>query len=273
MKKRMGLVCLLACLLLLLSGCMRGGVGVMEKSYDADGKATGELLLVFRRGNILSTDSDAPARDIKISDVKLEAGATFTITKQADGTTITVSNPKIDTDPSVSKIIWESDAADATVSEAMVGIRVPFENLEPGNYKITDGTAAVLYPGRTGNEERNTVLLRSADFVITTAPPTDPPKPTESETATDTATATPTPTPTPTATATATVTVTATPTPTPTATATASPAVTAVPTATPTVTPVPDLPKTGDNAEVGMWTLLLLLCGAGILLVRRRVHN
>ena len=273
MKKRMGLVCLLACLLLLLSGCMQGGVSVMEKSYDADGKATGELLLVFRRGNILSTDSIAPARDIKISDVKLEAGSTFTITRQADGTTITVSNPKIDTDPSVSKITWESDAADATVSEAMVGIRVPFENLEPGNYKITDSTAAVLYPGRTGNEVRNEVWLdtRSVDFVIATAPPTDPPKPTESETATDTATATPTPTPT--ATATATVTVTATPTPTPTATATASPAVTAVPTATPTVTPVPDLPKTGDNAEVGTWTLLLLLCGAGILLVRRRAHN
>ncbi len=257
MKKRMGLVCLLACLLLLLSGCMRGGVNVMETSYDADGKATGELLLVFRRTNF---SSDAiPARDIKISDVKLEAGSTFTITRQADGTTITVSNPKIDTDPSVSKITWESDAADATVSEAMVGIRVPFENLEPGNYKITNSTAAVLYPGRTGNEERNEVWLdtRSVDFVIATAPPTDPP----------------TPTPTPTATATATVTVTATPTPTPTATATASPAVTAVPTATPTVTPVPDLPKTGDHAAVGAWMLLLLLCGAGILLVRRRVHN
>ena len=253
MKKRMGLVCLLACLLLLLSGCMRGGVNVMETSYDADGKATGELLVVFRRTNF---SSDAiPVRDIKISDVKLAAGSTFTITKQADGTTITVSNPKIDTDPSVSKIIWESDAADATVSEATVGIRVPFENLEPGNYKITDSTAAVLYPGHTGNEERNEVWLdtRSVDFVIATAPPTDPPKPT--------------------ATATATVTVTATPTPTPTATATASPAVTAVPTATPTVTPVPDLPKTGDNAAVGTWTLLLLLCGAGILLVRRRVHN
>lgn len=259
MKKRMGLVCLLACLLLLLSGCMRGGVNVMETSYDADGKATGELLLVFRRTNF---SSDAiPVRDIKISDVKLAAGSTFTITKQADGTTITVSNPKIDTDPSVSKIIWESDAADATVSEATVGIRVPFENLEPGNYKITASTAAVLYPGRTGNEERNEVWLdtRSVDFVIATAPPTDPPKPTESETATDTATATPTPT--------ATATTTATPAPTPTVTATAAP------TATPTVTPVPDLPKTGDNAAVGTWTLLLLLCGAGILLVRRRVHN
>ena len=257
MKKRMGLVCLLACLLLLLSGCMRGGVNVMETSYDADGKATGELRVVFGRTSFSS--NEIPVRDIKISDVKLKAGSTFTITKQADGTTITVSNPKIDTDPSVSKIIWKSDAADATVSEAMVGIRVPFENLEPGNYKITDSTAVVLYPGRTGNEEKDEVSfgIGSVDFVIATAPPTDPPKdtsgPTESETATDTATATPTPTPT--------------------ATATASPAVTAVPTATPTVTPVPDLPKTGDNAEVGTWTLLLLLCGAGILLVRRRVHN
>ena len=259
MKKRMGLVCLLACLLLLLSGCMRGGVNVMETSYDADGKATGELLLVFGRTNF---SSDAmPVRDIKISDVKLAAGATFTITRQADGTTITLSNPTINTTPSVSYIVWESDAADATVSEAMVGIRVPFENLEPGNYKITDSTAAVLYPGRTGNEVRHEVWLdtRSVDFVIATAPPTDPPKPTESETDTDTATATPTPT--------ATATTTATPAPTPTVTATAAP------TATPTVTPVPDLPKTGDNAEVGTWTLLLLLCGAGILLVRRRVHN
>ena len=229
----------------------------METSYDADGKATGELLLVFGRTNF---SSDAmPVRDIKISDVKLAAGATFTITRQADGTTITLSNPTINTTPSVSYIVWESDAADADVSEAMVGIRVPFENLEPGNYKITNSTAAVLYPGRTGNEVRYTVWLdtRSVDFVIADPPPTDPPTPTPTPTATATATVT----------ATATATVTATPTPTPTVTATA------VPTATPTVTPVPNLPRTGDNASVGTWTLLLLLCGAGILLVRRRVHN
>jgi len=120
---------------------------------------------------------------------------------------------------------------------------VAYENIDPGSYSVTDMGGTITYRTETGTAAQT---LRASSIggnynnsftVVTPAP-----------TATPTSKPTDAPTPTPTSTATVT------------------------PTAMPTVTPfVP--PKTGDNAAPWTWGVLLLVCGAGLLLMYRRTRS
>lgn len=238
MKKRAALLCLLACLLLVLSGCMRGGVSVVNQQYAAPGKTSGELLIPMKQGGM--SQDYFPAKDLTIDEVKLEDDAYFVIVNEDTQEQFELKELSIERDPSVSYLNYISEDD----FEFQLGILASY-NLAPGRYMLTDVEGHVSYRTQQGTRTSFAMGMNAREddrrFVIAaqTAPTTAAP--------------------------------TATPTPSPTATPTAAP--TAAPTATPTVTPVPALPKTGDNASVGTWMLLLLLCGAGFLLVRRRAHN
>ena len=260
MKKRAAVLCMLAGLLMLLSGCMAGDVSLVDMSVeqpdpvsgkyqtlapDQNGLTSGEFLFILR---LFPHDaSNNPAVDSTFDDITLGKDLFFTITNTATQKQYRLTNITLARDPSISYV---KDMGNGAIEDRL-GLLVAYENIDPGSYSVTNMGGTITYRTETGTAEQT---LRASSiggeynnsFTVVKPVPTATPKPTDA------------PTPTPTSIATATPTVM----PTPTVTSTAMP----------TVTPfVP--PKTGDNAAPWTWGVLLLVCGAGLLLMYRRMRS
>lgn len=263
MKKRVAVLCMLAGLLMLLSGCMAGEVRLVDMSVeqpdpvsgkyqtlapDQNGLTSGQFLFLVRLPGGTAVENN-PALDSTINDVTLGEDVYFTILNVATQRQYRLTNVALAQDPSVSYV-----RGTETATECQLGLLVTYANIDPGSYRVTDMDGSITYRTKTGTYTQslrgNSLGQYSSYFSVVTPVPT--------------ATPTPKPTDAPTPTPTATPTGTATPTPTSTATVTS--------TAMPTVTPfVP--PKTGDNAAPWTWGVLLLVCGAGLLLICRRTRS
>lgn len=264
MKKRAAVLCMLAGLLMLLSGCMAGDVSLVDMSVeqpdpvsgkyqtlapDQNGLTSGEFLFILRL--FPHNASYNPAVDSTFDDITLGKDLFFTITNTATQKQYRLTNITLARDPSISYV---QDMGNGTIEDRL-GLLVAYENIDPGRYSVTDMGGTITYRTETGTAEQT---LRASsiggDYNDSFTVVTPTPKPT------DAPTPKPTDAPTPTPTSTATVTPTVMPTPTVTSTA------------MPTVTPfVP--PKTGDNAAPWTWGVLLLVCGAGLLLLYRRTRS
>ena len=266
MKKRAAVLCMLAGLLMLLSGCMAGDVSLVDMSVeqpdpvsgkikllepDQNGLTSGEFLFLIS----LSSKSEEykPALDSTFDDITLGKDLFFIITNTATQQQYRLTDITLARDPSISYV---KDIEGNTYDQ--LGLLVAYDNIDPGSYSVTNMGGTITYRTRTGTAEEtlraSSLNRHNSSFTVVTPTPTPTPKPTDA----------PTPTPAVTATPTATSTGTATPMP------TSAPTVT--PTAMPTVTPfVP--PKTGDNAAPWTWGVLLLVCGAGLLLMYRRTRS
>ena len=258
MKKRAAVLCMLAGLLMLLSGCMAGDVRLVDMSVEQPDPVSGKYQTLAPEQNGLTSgeflfllslppvgESDAPAEDSTFDDITLGKDLFFTITNTATQKQYRLTNITLARDPSISYV---QDMGNGAIEDRL-GLLVAYENIDPGRYSVTNMGGTITYRTETGTAEQT---LRASSIggdyndsftVVTPAP-----------------TATPASKPTPTPTSTATVTPTVMPTP------------TVTPTAMPTVTPfVP--PKTGDNAAPWTWGVLLLVCGAGLLLLYRRTRS
>lgn len=262
MKKRAAVLCMLAGLLMLLSGCMAGDVSLVDMSVeqpdpvsgkyqtlapDQNGLTSGEFLFILR---LFPHDANNnPAVDSTFDDITLGKDLFFTITNTATQKQYRLTNITLARDPSISYV---KDMGNGAIEDRL-GLLVAYENIDPGRYSVTNMGGTITYRTETGTAEQT---LRASSiggeynnsFTVVTPVPTATPasKPTDA----------PTPKPKPTDA----------PTPKPTSTATVTP------TAMPTVTPfVP--PKTGDNAAPWTWGVLLLVCGAGLLLMYRRTRS
>ena len=264
MRKRAAVLCMLAGLLMLLSGCMAGDVSLVDMSVeqpdpvsgkyqtlapDQNGLTSGEFLFILRL--FPHAASNDPAVDSTFDDITLGKDLFFTITNTATQKQYRLTNITLARDPSISYV---KDMGNGAIEDRL-GLLVAYENIDPGSYSVTNMGGTITYRTETGTAEQT---LRASSiggeynnsFTVVTPVPTATPKPKPTDA--------PTPTPTPTSIATATPTVM----PTPTVTSTAMP----------TVTPfVP--PKTGDNAAPWTWGVLLLVCGAGLLLMYRRTRS
>lgn len=258
MKKRAAVLCMLAGLLMLLSGCMAGDVSLVDMSVkqpdpvsgkyqtlapDQNGLTSGEFLFILRL--FPHNQSYNPAVDSTFDDITLGKDLFFTITNAATQKQYRLTNITLARDPSISYV---KDMGNGAIEDRL-GLLVAYENIDPGSYSVTDMDGTITYRTETGTAEQT---LRASSIggeynnSFTVVTPT--PKPTDAPTPTPTTTPTGTTTPAPTSTATVT------------------------PTAMPTVTPfVP--PKTGDNAAPWAWGVLLLVCGAGLLLIYRRTRS
>ena len=254
MRKRAAVLCMLAGLLMLLSGCMAGDVSLVDMSVeqpdpvsgkyqtlapDQNGLTSGEFLFILRL--FPHNQSYNPAVDSTFDDITLGKDLFFTITNTATQKQYRLTNITLARDPSISYV---KDMGNGVIEDRL-GLVVAYENIDPGSYSVTDMGGTITYRTETGTAAQT---LRASSIggeynnSFTVVTPT--PKPTDA----------PTPKPTDA------------PTPTPTSTATVTP------TAMPTVTPfVP--PKTGDNAAPWTWGVLLLVCGAGLLLMYRRTRS
>ena len=253
---------MLAGLLMLLSGCMAGDVSLVDMSVeqpdpvsgkyqtlapDQNGLTSGEFLFILRL--FLHDASNKPAVDSTFDDITLGKDLFFTITNTATQKQYRLTNITLARDPSISYV---KDMGNGAIEDRL-GLLVAYENIDPGRYSVTNMGGTITYRTETGTAEQT---LRASSiggeynnsFTVVAPVPTATPasKPTDA----------PTPKPKPTDA----------PTPKPTSTATVTP------TAMPTVTPfVP--PKTGDNAAPWTWGVLLLVCGAGLLLMYRRTRS
>ena len=262
MKKRAAVLCMLAGLLMLLSGCMAGDVRLVDMSVEQPDPVSGKYQTLAPDQNGLTSgeflfllslppfgESDAPAEDSTFDDITLGKDLFFIITNTATQQQYRLTDITIARDPSISYV---KDIEGRIYNQ--LGLLVAYENIDPGSYSVTDMGGTITYRTRTGTAAE-TLNASSLDgdynnytnsFTVVTPTPTPTPKPTDAPTpsATPTGTATPMPTSAPTVT----------------------------PTAMPTVTPfVP--PKTGDNAAPWSWGVLLLVCGAGLLLMYRRTRS
>ena len=252
MKKRAAVLCMLAGLLMLLSGCMAGDVSLVDMSVeqpdpvsgkyqtlapDQNGLTSGEFLFILRL--FPHNQSYNPAVDSTFDDITLGKDLFFTITNAATQKQYRLTNITLARDPSISYV---KDMGNGVIEDRL-GLLVAYENIDPGSYSVTDMGGTITYRTETGTAAQT---LRASSiggdynnsFTVVTPVPTATPtsKPTDA------------------------------PAPTPTSTATVTP------TAMPTVTPfVP--PKTGDNAVPWTWGVLLLVCGAGLLLMYRRTRS
>ena len=252
MKKRAAVLCMLAGLLMLLSGCMAGDVSLVDMSVeqpdpvsgkyqtlapDQNGLTSGEFLFILRL--FPHNQSYNPAVDSTFDDITLGKDLFFTITNTATQKQYRLTNITLARDPSISYV---KDMGNGVIEDRL-GLLVAYENIDPGSYSVTDMGGTITYRTETGTAAQT---LRASSiggnynnsFTVVTPVPTATPtsKPTDA------------------------------PAPTPTSTATVTP------TAMPTVTPfVP--PKTGDNAAPWTWGVLLLACGAGLLLMYRRTRS
>ena len=253
MKKRAAVLCMLAGLLMLLSGCMAGDVSLVDMSVeqpdpvsgkyqtlapDQNGLTSGEFLFLLSLPPL--GESDVPAEDSTFDDIMLGKDLFFTITNAANQQQYRLTDITIARDSSISYVKYIEGRI-----YNQLGLLVAYENIDPGSYSVTNMGGTITYRTKTGTAAE-TLRSNSIDddynssFTVVTPVPT--------------ATPTPKPTDAPTAT------------PTPTSTATVTP------TAMPTVTPfVP--PMTGDNAAPWAWGVLLLVCGAGLLLMYRRTRS
>ena len=252
MRKRAAVLCMLAGLLMLLSGCMAGDVSLVDMSVkqpdpvsgkyqtlapDQNGLTSGEFLFILRL--FPHNQSYNPAVDSTFDDITLGKDLFFTITNTATQKQYRLTNITLARDPSISYV---KDMENGAIEDRL-GLLVAYENIDPGSYSVTNMGGTITYRTETGTAEQT---LRASSiggdynnsFTVVAPAPTATPKPK------------PTDAPMPTPTSTATVT----------------------PTAMPTVTPfVP--PKTGDNAAPWTWGVLLLVCGAGLLLMYRRTRS
>ena len=255
MKKRAAVLCMLAGLLMLLSGCMAGDVSLVDMSVEQPDPVSGKIKLLEPNQNGLTSgeflfllslppvgESDAPAVDSTFDDITLGKDLFFTITNATTQKQYRLTDITIARDSSISYVKYIEGKI-----HNQLGLLVAYDNIDPGRYSVTNMGGTITYRTKTGTAAK-TLRSNSIDddynssFTVVTPTPT--PKPTDA----------PTPKPTDA------------PTPTPTSTATATP------TAMPTVTPfVP--PKTGDNAAPWSWGVLLLVCGAGLLLIYRRTRS
>lgn len=252
MKKRAAVLCMLAGLLMLLSGCMAGDVSLVDMSVeqpdpvsgkyqtlapDQNGLTSGEFLFILRL--FPHNQSYNPAVDSTFDDITLGKDLFFTITNAATQKQYRLTNITLARDPSISYV---KDMGNGAIEDRL-GLLVAYENIDPGRYSVTNMGGTITYRTETGTAAQT---LRASSiggdynnsFTVVTPVPTATPtsKPTDA------------------------------PAPTPTSTATVTP------TAMPTVTPfVP--PKTGDNAAPWTWGVLLLVCGAGLLLMYRRTRS
>ena len=250
MKKRAAVLCMLAGLLMLLSGCMAGNVSLVDMSVeqpdpvsgkyqtlapDQNGLTSGEFLFILRL--FPHNQSYNPAVDSTFDDITLGKDLFFTITNAATQKQYRLTNITLARDPSISYV---KDIGNGAIEDRL-GLLVAYENIDPGSYSVTNMGGTITYRTETGTAAQT---LRASSiggeynnsFTVVTPVPTATPKPTDA------------------------------PTPTPTSTATVTP------TAMPTVTPfVP--PKTGDNAAPWTWGVLLLACGVGLLLMYRRTRS
>ncbi len=252
MRKRAAVLCMLAGLLMLLSGCMAGDVSLVDMSVeqpdpvsgkyqtlapDQNGLTSGEFLFILRL--FPHNQSYNPAVDSTFDDITLGKDLFFTITNTATQKQYRLTNITLARDPSISYV---KDMGNGAIEDRL-GLLVAYENIDPGSYSVTDMGGTITYRTETGTAAQT---LRASSiggeynnsFTVVTPVPTATPtsKPTDA------------PMPTPTA------------------------AATVTPTAMPTVTPfVP--PKTGDNAAPWTWGVLLLVCGAGLLLMYRRTRR
>ena len=253
MKKRAAVLCMLAGLLMLLSGCMAGDVRLVDMSVEQPDPVSGKYQTLAPEQNGLTSgeflfllslppvgESDAPAEDSTFDDMTLGKDLFFTITNAATKKQYRLTDITIARDSSISYV---KDIKGRIYNQ--LGLLVAYENIDPGSYSVTDMGGTITYRTKTGTHAetlRSNSIDDDYNSSFTVVTPT--PKPTDA----------PTPKPTDA------------PTPTPTSTATVTP------TAMPTVTPfVP--PKTGDNAAPWTWGVLLLVCGAGLLLMYRRTHS
>lgn len=252
MRKRAAVLCMLAGLLMLLSGCMAGEVRLVDMSVeqpdpvsgkyqtlapDQNGLTSGEFLFILRL--FPHNQSYNPAVDSTFDDITLGKDLFFTITNTATQKQYRLTNITLARDPSISYV---KDMGNGAIEDRL-GLLVAYENIDPGSYSVTNMGGTITYRTETGTAAQT---LRASSiggnynnsFTVVTPVPTATPtsKPTDA------------------------------PTPTPTSTATVTP------TAMPTITPfVP--PKTGDNAAPWTWGVLLLVCGAGLLLMYRRTRS
>ena len=252
MRKRAAVLCMLAGLLMLLSGCMAGDVSLVDMSVeqpdpvsgkyqtlapDQNGLTSGEFLFILRL--FPHNQSYNPAVDSTFDDITLGKDLFFTITNTATQKQYRLTNITLARDPSISYV---KDIGNGAIEDRL-GLLVAYENIDPGRYSVTNMGGTITYRTETGTAAQT---LRASSiggdynnsFTVVTPVPTATPtsKPTDA------------------------------PAPTPTSTATVTP------TAMPTVTPfVP--PKTGDNAAPWTWGVLLLVCGAGLLLMYRRTRS
>lgn len=262
MRKRAAVLCMLAGLLMLLSGCMAGDVSLVDMSVeqpdpvsgkyqtlapDQNGLTSGEFLFILRL--FPHNQSYNPAVDSTFDDITLGKDLFFTITNTATQKQYRLTNITLARDPSISYV---KDMGNGVIEDRL-GLLVAYENIDPGSYSVTNMGGTITYRTETGTAAQT---LRASSiggdyndsFTVVTPVPTATPKPKPKPT--DAPTSKPTDAPAPTPTSTATVT----------------------PTAMPTVTPfVP--PKTGDNAAPWTWGVLLLVCGAGLLLIYRRTRS
>ena len=259
MKKRAAVLCMLAGLLMLLSGCMAGEVRLVDMSVEQPDPVSGKIKLLEPNQNGLTSGeflfllslppvgaSDAPAVDSTFDDITLGKDLFFTITNATTQKQYRLTDITIARDSSISYV---KDIKGKIHNQ--LGLLVAYDNIAPGRYSVTNMGGTITYRTRTGTAAE-TLRSNSIDddynssFTVVTPVPTATPTPKP----TDVPTPKPTDAPTPTPTSTATVT----------------------PTAMPTVTPfVP--PKTGDNAAPWSWGVLLLVCGTGLLLIYRRTRS
>ena len=250
MKKRAAVLCMLAGLLMLLSGCMAGDVSLVDMSVEQPDPVSGKIKLLEQNQNGLTSgkflfllslpprsENYKPALDSTFDDITLGKDLFFTITNAANQQQYRLTDITIARDSSISYVKYIKGKI-----YNQLGLLVAYENIDPGSYSVTDMGGTITYRTKTGTAAKTLNASSIEDdynssFTVVTPVPT--------------ATPTPKPTDAPTAT------------PTPTSTATVTP------TAMPTVTPfVP--PKTGDNAAPWSWGVLLLVCGAGLLLMMYR---
>ena len=263
MKKRAAVLCMLAGLLMLLSGCMAGDVSLVDMSVeqpdpvsgkyqtlapDQNGLTSGEFLFLLSLPPF--SESNAPAEDSTFDDITLGKDLFFIITNTANQQQYRLTDITIARDSSISYVKYIEGRI-----YNQLGLLVAYENIAPGSYSVTNMGGTITYRTKTGTHAE-TLRSNSIDddynssFTVVTPVPTATPTPKPTDVPTPTPTSTPTGTTTPAPTSTATVT----------------------PTAMPTVTPfVP--PETGDNAAPWTWGVLLLVCGAGLLLMYRRTRS
>lgn len=263
MKKRAAVLCMLAGLLMLLSGCMAGDVRLVDMSVEQPDPVSGKIKLLEPNQNGLTSgeflfllslppvgESDAPAVDSTFDDITLGKDLFFTITNATTQKQYRLTDITIARDSSISYVKYIEGKI-----HNQLGLLVAYDNIDPGRYSVTNMGGTITYRTKTGTAAK-TLRSNSIDddynssFTVVTPVPTATPTPKPTDVPTPTPTSTPTGTTTPAPTSTATVT----------------------PTAMPTVTPfVP--PETGDNAAPWTWGVLLLVCGAGLLLMYRRTRS
>ena len=157
MKKRAAVLCMLAGLLMLLSGCMAGDVSLVDMSVkqpdpvsgkyqtlapDQNGLTSGEFLFLLTLPPV--GESNAPAVDSTFDDITLGKDLFFTITNAATKKQYRLTDITIARDSSISYVKYIKGKI-----YNQLGLLVAYENIDPGSYSVTDMGGTITYRTKT----------------------------------------------------------------------------------------------------------------------------